>query len=437
MTSLPTPFLLAASVLALGATPLNAQDQTGGLSWTLCTQGLELIETTIISADESAIIGIDQFGIRTTYAIDDLFFALPSSDRAHRPPDPELDPIQVPPIVEPETRFAPTRYLSLVDGQVIQGRLLDSNDPDTIQLVLYAGNSTIGNATLSLEQIRSMTDTPPMLADDFSTRFANADTIVTKNNDRLVGFIESIGSPEHSASISLDSAPDQAPISIALDQIKSITMANPPEFVPGMYLTTSDHLRLRVSSFDFNFREPMSIDVDTSSLGLDSTSSSPNEITWQLPPNAPAGITIQQTDARVIALASIAPSLIEPTGDRDWTPEPIVVASHTNPVLSTIDLRAPVRALYPVPKGASRFACELVAQINTWTDCVAHVLAIDRSGNRTGLLNQRLNADHPSQTLNTQLEPGTTHIEIRIEPGELGPIQDRVLLVKPRVLIES
>ena len=427
------PFLLAAPILAIGVTPLNAQDQASGLTWTLCTNKLKLIETTVIRADESAIVGINQFGVRTRYAIDDLFFAVPTAARSDHRPDPELDPIQVPPIVEPEIRFAPTRYLSLIDGQVIQGRLLDSSDPDVLQLMLYAGNSTVGNATLPLEQVRVMSDTPRTITD----RVAGADTIITENNDRLVGFVESIGSPEYTASISLDSAPDQAPVSIALDQIKSITMANPPEFIPGVYITTSDHLRLRISSFDFNFREPMSIVVDAPSLGLDSTSSSPNGPTWQLSPDAPAGITIQQSDARIIALASIAPSLIEPTGDRDWTPTPIVVTSHTNPVLSTIDLRAPVRAIYPVPEGSSRFACELVAQINTWTDCVAHVVSIDASGNRSELLTQRLHADHPSQTLNARLEPGTTQIEIRIEPGELGPIQDRVLLVKPRVLIES
>jgi len=39
--------------------------------------------------------------------------------------------------------------------------------------------------------------------------------------------------------------------------------------------------------------------------------------------------------------------------------------------------------------------------------------------------------------LNSELPMGTEKIELRIDPGTHGPIQDRVIIKYPRVLIES
>jgi hypothetical protein len=39
--------------------------------------------------------------------------------------------------------------------------------------------------------------------------------------------------------------------------------------------------------------------------------------------------------------------------------------------------------------------------------------------------------------LNTPLPRGATHLIIEVDPGEHGPIQDRVLIHRPRLLVQQ
>ncbi|MBL4697502.1 MAG: hypothetical protein JKX70_01575, partial [Phycisphaerales bacterium] len=252
------------------------------------------------------------------------------------------------------------------------------------------------------------------------------DSITTRNSDVIKGFIESIGT-----STLIEGENDIVKVNIS--DIQSITLANFPQLSEGIYLSTNDDLRLRVSSFDFDFQHPLTVEIDAESIGL----AADKRNIWLLSPDAPVGLDVVSTNTRVISLSTITPELIEPTGDRDWTPTPRAIINSANPVLSTVDLRAPVRVVYPLPKGSSRFACTLIAPINTWTDCIAMVYSISYDGQRTELLNQQLNAAHPSHEINVALNENTEKIEIRIDPGEYGPIQDRVLLQYPRVLVEQ
>jgi len=178
----------------------------------------------------------------------------------------------------------------------------------------------------------------------------------------------------------------------------------------------------------------MMVTVDAESLGLGPSA----RTTWIFEPSAPHGLHVVHDDQRVLALAGIEPELVEPTGERAWTPTPTIMGQpEQSPVLASIDLHAPLRTIYPLPRGASRFACTLEAPIETWTDCVARVTAIGYDGARTELARQRLNADTPSVEVNAELPPATERLELLIEPGAYGPIQDRVIVRQPRIIVRD
>ncbi len=396
----------------------TARAQNASSTWTICTRGLELIETIVIEADEKQIVTVDGFGVRRTLSTDSIFFAIPTP-AAHQQADRAAQEQVFGPVDESNA----TKYIVLSDGQVIKGRIGDSFDADKLAITVYTGTTIRSGATIPLESILTIADAPMAMSNE---PIADTDSIVTLNSDVLRGFIESVRTTT-SISVGRDV------LDIPLTQISTISFANIPERIAGVYVSTNDDLHLRVSSFDFDFVHPLTIDIDSASLGL---ASSARDV-WLLDPNAPARIKIVHPSQRMVSLCSIVPELVEPTGDRDWTPAPTVIRNDSNPVLGTIDLHAPVRAVYPLPKGATRFACDLIAPINTWTDCIAKVYSISYAGQRTELLNEQLNADHSSHSLNVELESDTAKIEIRIDPGEFGPVQDRVLLVHPRVLIES
>jgi hypothetical protein len=413
MTYRPITVPLILVNASLSASAASAQNVS--TTWTICDRDLKLTETIVTRANESQIVTVDEFGIRRSRSVDNLFFAIPTSGLALAIEEELFS-------VAPE-ESDPTKYITLADGQIIKGAIMDSPDSDKMRYTAYSGSIIRGQASIPLERLLWISDQPNI---DPSALNTDSDSIKTMNGDVLLGFIESVGPVTTISS-------DRDELEVRLGQIRSMGFANLPEPVEGMYLSTSDHLNLRVSSFDFDFQHPLTLTVDARSLGLDSES----RAVWLLDPDAPVGVHVVRASERILSLTEIVPELVEPTGDRSWTPFPTVLVSSADPILSSIDLHAPVRAVYRVPEGASRFACELVAPINTWTDCLASVYSISYSGERTQLLYQRLDTNHPVESLNTELEPDTEMIEIRIDPGENGPIQDRVLIKHPRLLIGS
>ena len=405
------------SIIPVLCLALCAQGQSETSTWTLCTNDLRLIEAHIDHAGEQEIVTIDEFGIQQLYPLSDLFFAVPTRIQPTQAP---VTPVNFT-LREPATS-SPTKYITLIDGQTIKGRIAEPQNPDTLAYNLYAGIIIKGLATLDLEQILSISDQPNQLP----AKNPESDIILTTNNDRLTGFIESIA---QTTSITTDTST----VRIDLEQISTITLANIQEHTPGVYITTTDDLYIRANRFQFDFYHQLSLLPDNVSFGLHQSSHSP----WLFPANAPAAITVVHSRRRLISLCDTTPVTIEPTGGRDWTPEPTILSDHPNAILSTIDLHAPLRVVYPLPDGATRFACELIAPINTWTDCIATISAISASGKYHELITQRLNSDQSTTALNIALPNETTQLEIRIDPGEHGPIQDRVLVKNPRLLIES
>lgn len=407
-----TTSLFAYSLAALSVCGASAH-ATSPTTWTICTDELKLIESSIELITQDQVVLTDEFGIHQSIPISDIFFVIPS------------EPIQRPLFLDSESTNQSAslhiKFIAFIDGQIIQATILPNTDPDTLTCIIITGSAERGQANIPLEQILQITNAMPV-----ATPAPVNDTITTTAGDVLIGFIESIG---ETSSIETDTGT----LYIPHTQIESIALANIKEPSPGIYTTTADGLRIKSDTFNIDFKHALAINIDHKSIGITPTTNP----TWLLGPNAATGIHVVHPSQHIKSLTHIQPDLIEPTGDRSWTPTPTVITNIAEPILSIIDLQAPVRVLYPIPANTTKFACTLSAPINTWTDCIANIYSISSAGTSTMLFSAPINADNPSHTIDLMLEPNIKKLEFRIEPGKHGPIQDRVLIGQPRLLIES
>jgi hypothetical protein len=410
--------LLFASIpvlfIALSCSVSNAQPIRGG--WTICTRDLQLRNTLIERANERELTLINTYGIRSVLPMDQVLFIVKAESVEERSAD------EVVGVPRPEAN--PVRLISLVDGQSIRGSVLESERIEQLSISVIAGNSVYGDAFIELEHLLSVRD--QHLSEEHIIENLIDDVVVMRNGDRISGFIESIGSQ-------IEIAVDDRIIQLDLERAQRVYVANDPDPVNGIYMRFVDDEVIRVLGFDFAARSPISISIDPGSLGLDNTGSTD----WRFDPGMLEALWVDEADQRVLALCEITPESIEPMGDRIWVPTPDVInldASHE--ALQTIDFQSPARVRYAMPEGARRFACTIEAPIELWTDCVVRILA-DRDGRLRQVFEQRLNPETPTAGVNVELPPGTGALVVEIDPGEHGPIQDRVLMHRPRVLLSN
>lgn len=145
--------------------------------------------------------------------------------------------------------------------------------------------------------------------------------------------------------------------------------------------------------------------------------------------------------SRVIGLAGINPSRQLPVGDRTWAAH--IESGDRSVPLSAADLLLPGPMIveWTLPAGATRLSMdvELPAACRVWGDCVLIVQMVGVAGNASReIARERLNDARPLVPMNLSLgETGTKSATLRItlDPGERGPIQDRVVLRQPLLLL--
>jgi hypothetical protein len=96
-----------------------------------------------------------------------------------------------------------------------------------------------------------------------------------------------------------------------------------------------------------------------------------------------------------------------------------------------------MRVEWTLPAGASKLGtiAELPPSARVWGDCEVIVEAV--SGARaTELARAHLSGATPSAEISGSLS-GATKLRVTIDAGPSGPIQDRVVLRRPMILIEN
>lgn len=133
----------------------------------------------------------------------------------------------------------------------------------------------------------------------------------------------------------------------------------------------------------------------------------------------------------MVPLATLTPTRVEGPATRYVLPKPVALNPGAPLGLSAMEYSGPLVARYAVPQGGQRFVAEAVLpkSAQLWGDYELVIRSDDREVFRT-----RLNATSPTAAINVVLVGRELTIEI-IE-GENGPIQDRVVLNRPMILMK-
>jgi|GEM_PF-3226220 len=404
MRTIRTPITALLLALAAGAAPADTPVR-------VLTDDLRFERTDLVGLDETAALLRDAAGRPARVSVGSVV-SISAGGASTLPPF-----VGVP---------SPSRvFVELTDGQRLMMDIEPSEDPEAIVGRVIG----LGQGRIPLERIARIArpgaawhaDTP------------RADVVRLTNGDVLTGFVDAIG-----ASVSVES--DSGTIaSVPLDSVAEIRMANPAEPASGLLVTDDQGVALFARTLNADAGGKLRLTTDPGVLGVDSRGE--DTVAYERINARLLGlrsITPRGSDAnRVLALASITTDSVRPTGDRRWTPAP-VVERDDDPVLAIADVRmpAPASAVYPLPPGlaADRFACGVTAATpGPWTDCTARVYAELADGTRTLIGEFRVTTDSDPGEISGRIPPGSRAIVLEVDPGPSGAVQDAVTFIAPRV----
>ena len=317
--------------------------------------------------------------------------------------------------------------LELTDGQRLVGALRPAA-PDSDAEVVAWEHEVLGVVRVSLDRVRRVRLAPAPAA----AEGAADDELVMANGDRLSGFLVRISPSDGVVGLETDGTERAVP----LDRLAEIRLANPAETPAGTLVWLADGSVVAVDSF----RTSRTGEI-TLALALQADSAgAPSE-------SRPAALALE--DIRAIAfdagiltpLARCAPSRQSPSEGRRWT-EPAMTGDSGAALLYAADivLPGPMSVEWTIPAGATRLAAEaeLPPDMWVWGDCEVVVSLAGGSGRAAELFRARLSGDEPVARINVPLAGGgpARRLEIRTEPGRFGPIQDRVILRRPLLLLD-
>ena len=417
--------LALAGVLALGAVALGEDD---GVRRILVDRQLNTTEVELTSIDEGEVHWVDGAGRERSRAIEELLAVID--------PDGGLLPPGVRRQVIESLNFP---LVETTDGQRLLARL--RNDPEAseefVELLLVGGQTM----RVAIDRIAGLTAARSVFDEGRGARPSGTivdDVVQLTNGDRVAGFVESLG---NGVSIEVEGVSRQIPLS----NIASIELANPARAGEGTRVWLDDGSIVgagpisgageRLVAFDLTLARENAGEKSGSEASMSNAS-------MRMPLSRIAGIVFDAGGAGVRPLAGMSPASFEPTGSRRWTPPP-VTGDSGQAVLgaSTIELPGPMRVRWTLPEGATRLAgvATLGDTPGAWADCGV-VIVLDGGGQQLELARARLRPGEDEMAFNLELPPGLSGeartLEVRVEAGAYGPIQDRVLLERVLLLVE-
>lgn len=331
--------------------------------------------------------------------------------------------------------------LELVDGQRLPGRLAgrlappadEQSDPNAI-----IWQAAFGSVRIALDQIHRIVFGPSSAAPAPSGQ----DAVVLANGDLIEGFVDRIG-----PRIMLERQGQMIEIDPAT--VAQIRLSNPATAPVGAQVWLADGTVLSVRSIATR---------EDGTLVLDSPLISEPEATEARRPEPPGSETGPRLDdvraivfyaGRLRALASLDMTESVPIAGRRWAPAPRIrggpgwagQGAGASGIVPRVELSGPIRVQWALPAGAQRFSglFELPPSNRAWGDCDL-VVSIRTDAGTIELARRRINAERPIVEVNVSLESdgeSADRIQIAIEPGRFGPIQDGLVIHRGLILLGS
>lgn len=322
--------------------------------------------------------------------------------------------------------------IELVDGSRLVGALFPRPVSGDVASWVYPG---LGRITFALDRVRRIAlniDAARWNESLGPTAAAGTrDTLILVNGDRLEGFVAGVQvAPEAEEK---DGEPhvrievDGKGRLIPLSRISEVRLVNPAKASGGARAWLSDGGVLALGRVEM--AEPLSF-----TMTIDREPGKPGP--WSVGLDSVRGVAIDS--ARLTPLSTIACEVDGSTSGTDaskkrrWSAPPRLWQAGTleaPSILGAADvlLPGPMSVRWTVPTGAAHVGgwMLLPPDCREWGDCVV-TLRLDGAP----IVQQRLNAQKPSVRFDSAVPAGTKVMTVTIDPGEYGPIQDRVVLRK-------
>jgi hypothetical protein len=337
--------------------------------------------------------------------------------------------------------LAGSPFIELVDGQRFVGRPgRIGAEGETIAWI----HERFGTLTLPIDEVSRLVMRPAMPGESAQADDApRSDTILLANGDRLEGFLEHIGprAGGEGFALTIDTGGGGNRITVPVDQVIRAQFANPRRAPRGPVAWLADGSVVGVSSIKTEPEKSMLLLTASAAILPKQGDNSPES------PGASATAAFASRDvtaivfdsARTAPLAQMQILSHRPIG-LPRRPGPSLDAADTVPVpLGAADvlIPGPMEVEWAMPAGSARLigTARLDEADWTWGECVVVVEVVSGSSAPRQVARINLGGSVVAAPLATEL--GATkagdRLRIRIEPGELGPIRDRVRL--ERVLL--
>ena len=324
----------------------------------------------------------------------------------------------------------PLLTVTLADGQRLIGRVArepEGTTPDSASskdapLTL---DTALGTVRIALDVVAGVTVSGSSgvsvgVSPSLGGEAPKKDVVLLRNDDRMEGFVEAIGAtvvvqPEGAASAN-----------VPLERIREITLANPRTAPRGAIAWLADGSVIRITDLAQAVDAPATATVPI--LGKDS------------PTPLPGVVSIAFDASRLTPLARLVPTQVRPSLDRRWTRSPRPLPGPAVLDAPDLELPGPMSVEWDLPERAVRLAgeAELSRFTDNWGDCTISIELSSGAAPRR-LWTQRLSGSGASARFNIDLgapAPGR-HLRLVLESGSRGPIQDRVILRRPLLLLEG
>ncbi|MBY0312900.1 MAG: hypothetical protein K2W85_12585 [Phycisphaerales bacterium] len=324
--------------------------------------------------------------------------------------------------------------LELTDGQRIIGQIGESTPANIDGALAKASASQVSMRSDRLGMITISTDRVSRFFLDAGRRTAPvafstaADTLLLVNEDRVEGFLETLG-PKVRIEASV-SRPGNKPTvtEIDLDQVEMANLVNPLLPPAGCWVELADGSVLAVE------QASLSAQLDSAKLSVRPMVLGQEASPVSLDLNELAGIVPDAS--RLIPLSSLALASQRPHTSAPRTAPVEIVADAPAPLgASDLLLPGPMSVEWTLPDRLSKggtisgFA-QMDDRSFAWGDCEVVVSIIVPGAPARVLSRGRLNAESPTLALAAELgaAPAGSRLRVQVEPGERGPVQDRVVL---------
>jgi hypothetical protein len=320
--------------------------------------------------------------------------------------------------------------VDLVDGQALLGMLdaasqsagADKPKPGAKVDKLAWSSKLFGPLTLPLDSIRTVllsTEHTGLLVPGGAPA---QDTVDLLNGDRVEGFVAGIDSSVH---LEKSGKVTELPIS----RVGAVQLANPSKPAEGAWVWLHDGTSAAASQLLVNSAGHTTLVGRIAGLAKQPAAA--------LDANDLRAICF---DAGAIRALASCPGVVSSAGDlaRRWTPPLKIADPHGTPLGAVdIELPGPMTVEWTLPLGAARVGTtlELPPSARVWGDC--EVLVESVTGAKAAQLTKaHLNGSQPTAEVSVVVA-GASKLRITIDAGPSGPIQDRVVLRRPVVMVEG